>query len=382
MVMGHAGSQAQVFEDSLIDAAERVFGGTAAGALLIRLARMHLDEIQRVLHHRRRGVVAWHRNKGPAYVAAISRAARGGGRPLPAEIDGVRLVDALRRIGRVLSLEGSAALKESLDQHGDWLIALLERATDPQQALRILLGEEEDGTAAAPACLRIFNAKGIPGTVSALVRCEDGLLKCLTNYHVLFGNGGSVGDPVFSFDESNGLIAIGTTVRGHIGRVMDAGSPVFVDCALATLGDPASWSASLKRQLAALPVLEGACDPAIGGVVIKEGAATGLTTGRVVDIAYPDRPFIDGRQYDAPGQLLVRPLSAAGVLADIETNFCAGGDSGAVVFHADGCAVGLLWGANANGEGIACPIRPVLSALGIMPAATSAAPTSLTLVEA
>lgn len=160
---------------------------------------------------------------------------------MPAEIDGVQLVDALHRIRRVLLLEGSAALKESLDSHGDWLIALFERATDSKEALRILLGEEEDGVGAAPACLRIFNAKGIPGTVSALVRCDDGLLKCLTNYHVLFGNGGKVGDTVFALDESNGgsrLIAIGTALRGHIGRVMDGGSPVFVDCALATLGAP------------------------------------------------------------------------------------------------------------------------------------------------
>jgi hypothetical protein len=57
MVMAQTRPQAQVIEESLIDAAERLFGGTAAGGHLIRFARMHLEEIQRVLHHRRRGMV-------------------------------------------------------------------------------------------------------------------------------------------------------------------------------------------------------------------------------------------------------------------------------------------------------------------------------------
>jgi hypothetical protein len=189
---------------------------------------------------------------------------------------------------------------------------------------------------------------------------------------------------VFAIDESNGrqhLIAIGTSARGYIGRLMHDGSPVFVDCALATLGDPAGWPASLKQQLLALPVLESIGDPAIGSVVTKEGAATGHTAGRVIDIAYPDRPFIDARQYDAPGQVLVRPLSAAGILTEAEVNFCARGDSGAVIFNTHGRAVGLLWGANANGEGIACPIRAVLLALGIERATGSAEHSPPSLVE-
>jgi hypothetical protein len=384
MGTGQIAPHTGLIEESLVDAAERTFGATAVGARLVRLVRLHLDEIQRVLHHRRRGVVAWHRNKGPAFVAAISRAVRSGGRAVPQEIDGVRIGDALRRIGRVLSIEGSSSLQQSLDEHGEWLIATLERATEPEAALRILLGVD-NATATETASVHLVNIRGTPGTVSALVRCEDGLLRCLTNHHVLFGRGAGAGDGVFAVDESDGsprLIMIGTTARGHIGRVMHFGSPVFVDCALVTLGDPSGWPASLKRQLGALPVLRELRDPSIGGIAMKEGVATGHTTGRIVDIAYPDRPFIDGRQYDAPGQLLVQPVSAAGISTDVETNFCAGGDSGAVILDAQGHAIGLLWGSNANGEGIACPIRPVLAALGIEPAAASAQPSSPNLVEA
>ncbi len=371
-------------EQGLIDAAERLFGGTAVGARLIGLARTHLAEVQRVLHHRRRGVVAWHRNKGPAYVAAISRATRSVGRAVPTEIDGVRIGDALRGIRRVLAVEGSPALRRSLDEHGDWLIETLERATDPEEAFHMLLAEEDGAPAAAPTYLRVVNNKGKPGTVGALVRCEDGVMRCLTNHHVLFGNGGAAGEIIFAVGELSGrqhLVPIGTTTRGYIGRVMHSGVPTFVDCALATLSDPASWPASLKQQLSALPILREISDPAIGDVVMKCGSATGRTTGRIVDIAYPDRPFIDGQQYDAPGQVLVKPLSAAGVSSDVEINFCAGGDSGAVVVDAEGRATGLLWGSNANGEGIACPIRAVLSALGVESTDAPAAPNSLNLVE-
>jgi hypothetical protein len=45
--------------------------------------------------------------------------------------------------------------------------------------------------------------------------------------------------------------------------------------------------------------------------------------------------------------------------------FSADGDSGAVVVDAANKAIGLLWGTNVRGEGIACPIAPVLYAMNI-----------------
>jgi hypothetical protein len=365
--MGGIEAQAATERD-ILDVAAGLIGRTASGARLLRLAHMHLAEIQFLLHRHRRAMVAWHRNKGPAYIAAISRLLRHPGQAIPAEIDGVRLSEGLSSIRRVLSLEGSVGLKESLDEHGDWLIALLKRATEPEQAFRILFGSQEDAPAAARTRLRIVNVKGIPGTVSALVCCEDGVLRCLTNHHVLFGCDAGGGDTVFAIDESDGrghMVAIGTTTRGHIGRVIHSGLPVFVDCALATLSEPANWPESLKRKFAALPIVNEIAEAIVGSMVTKNGAATGQTSGRIIDIAYPDRPFVDGRQHDAPGQLLIKPLSAAGIASGTEVNFCHMGDSGSAIFDADGKAVGLLWGANANGEGIACPIGPVLETLKV-----------------
>jgi hypothetical protein len=92
--------------------------------------------------------------------------------------------------------------------------------------------------------------------------------------------------------------------------------------------------------------------------VTKCGAATGTTTGVVVSVDYADVAWIEGRPQAASRQLLVRSLGDEGP-------FSAAGDSGALVVNASGKAVGLLWGANSRGEGVACPIAPVLHAMNI-----------------
>jgi ABC-type uncharacterized transport system substrate-binding protein len=358
----------EVVEQRIFDAAEAAFGRTQAGQRLLRLARMHLAEIRFMLHHRRHVTVAWHRNKGPAYMTAIARAVRHPGRAVPNEIDGVRLSQAMRIMRQILFLEGSVELKESLEEHGDWLIDLIERATSGEEALRILTGDH--GLPAAPASpsVRIINAKGVPGTIGAIVRGNNNALKFLTNHHVLFGDGAIAGDKVCAVEERNGrthVIEIGATVSGHIGRVFYDGAAVFVDCAVGVFTNPERLPASLQDRLRAMVQFPGVADGAIGGMVTKDGAATGQTAGCIVDVAYPDVPLIDGRRYDAPRQLLIKPLTAAGLPPNLEVNFCAAGDSGAAVLDEHRRIVGLLWGANANGEGIACPIRPALEALEV-----------------
>ncbi len=357
----------EMTERRMFEAAEKTFSHTRDGRRLLRLARRHLPEIRSLLHHRRRVTVAWHRNRGPAYVAAIARAVRHPGRPVPAEIDGEPIVNGLHEVRTVLRLEGSPALADSLDEHGDWLISLFDGAPSTDHALRRLTGDVDPKVGIEPTCLHVVNAKGVPGSVSALVRTQDGTLHLLTNHHVLLGGSAAIGDKIWAVsadDGHPGLIEIGTTTSGYIGRVMDYGLPVFVDYAVGKLLGPESLPASIWARL---PVIADVADAAIGGLVTKQGVATGRTTGRIVDVAYPDLPLINGRQYDAPGQLLIKPVSAAGLPAGIDVNFCTPGDSGAVVFDEHHRAVGLLWGANANGEGIACPIRPVLEALAVAP---------------
>jgi hypothetical protein len=107
---------------------------------------------------------------------------------------------------------------------------------------------------------------------------------------------------------------------------------------------------------------------------LKTGGATGLTEGIVVDVARTERARASGRSHDAPGQIAVRSRTPGRA-------FSAYGDSGAALRTADGAVVGLLWGRNARGESVACPIAPVLWVLHARLARRAPTATSLAKVS-
>jgi len=76
----------------------------------------------------------------------------------------------------------------------------------------------------------------------------------------------------------------------------------------------------------------------------------------LVDTEHREPMLIDGQVLEAPGQLLVDPANPA-------VDFSAPGDSGAALLDGAGRMVGLVWGATRDGQGIACPIAPVLEYL-------------------
>lgn len=212
--------------------------------------------------------------------------------------------------------------------------------------------------------LRIANSRGVPGTAGALVVGADGSRCALTNHHVMFSGGTAVGDRVWAipseFDdgEARNAVCLGRASSGQMGRVTFGDETHFVDCAVVAIARETSFPAWLRAALAddTWPSETATAEP--GMRVFKHGATTGFTEGVVVDVAYPDHPFIDGRSWNAPGQLLVDSR-------DPELNFSAPGDSGAALLDEGGRIIGLLWGSNANGQGIACPIGPVLDCLGV-----------------
>ena len=211
--------------------------------------------------------------------------------------------------------------------------------------------------------LRIASAQGTPGTAGPVVMNAQGHRFVLSNHHVVFGGGARVDDPVWALPEEcdepaeRGAIRLGRAQPGVIGRVPAGAPSCFVDCALVELEDSSQHPPWLRSALRATQPDECAL-AAPGMCVVKSGAATGYTAGIVVDVAYADHPFIDGQWWTAPGQLLIDPR-------DAELNFSGPGDSGAAVLDEHRRIVGLLWGSNVNGQGIACPIAPVFSCLGV-----------------
>jgi hypothetical protein len=65
---------------------------------LLRLGERHRAECRDLVNTRRRLTVAWHRNRGPSWLAAFGRSARDPIYRIPDDIDGIRRADALRLI--------------------------------------------------------------------------------------------------------------------------------------------------------------------------------------------------------------------------------------------------------------------------------------------
>lgn len=206
------------------------------------------------------------------------------------------------------------------------------------------------------AALTIANRCGVPGTFGAVARTlHGGQAVVLSTWHVLFGRGSGEGGEVWVVDRSRGWrqrSRVGTALYGKIGMVRFDGEMYYVDCAVASCGDVPEGLSRVAAHGVARP----------GDRVTKSGAVTRTTSGVVVSANHFDVAQLDGRAYPAPRQLLVRTV-------DGSAPFCAEGDSGALLINEMGRAVGLLWGTNSRGEGVACPIGPVLYAMNITLAA-------------
>jgi hypothetical protein len=210
-----------------------------------------------------------------------------------------------------------------------------------------------------PPGTRIVNARGVPGTLGCCAWTRDTAERVLVgSWHVLFGEGARSGDGIYIVQEGQPQYALIAHARGGtLGPVAYDGATYHVDAAIALCRE----DAARRRLNPPNPVSpRSACWASAGDVVHMHGAASGTTSGIVVDVAYPDLAMIEGRPIDAPGQILVRPAEG-----DAVAPFAAIGDSGAVLIDSNARAVGLLWGSNGRGEGIACHLLPALEALNV-----------------
>lgn len=193
---------------------------------------------------------------------------------------------------------------------------------------------------------RIANARGVHGTLGCFaLSLEDRRPMLLTSQHVLFGAGGREGELVWLADPRPRKCA-GRTRHGRHGLVKHDGREIHLDCATAELdpaiADPASFRPEPPGD-----------DVKHNQLVRMLGATSGATQGTVSDVNYQGVARIAGRDFPTRGQILVKPERPGQA-------FTSDGDSGAALRDADGKVVGMLWGATPSGEGLACPIAPVL----------------------
>jgi len=204
---------------------------------------------------------------------------------------------------------------------------------------------------------RIANSTGVPGTRGWIAHTlHDPRPVLLSTWHVLFGNNARHGNAVWLVNSRGGkrsYSAIGRSLYGKLGVVSFGGDEHYIDCAVASCFDlPRNYFLTTKAG----GLLNDYESAQIGSRVKKTGAATGTTSGIIIDIDYVV-PFA-GRNCLGLAQILIRPI-------DQHQAFSAEGDSGALIVNESDKAVGLLWGINTRGEGIACPIAPVLYAMDI-----------------
>jgi hypothetical protein len=191
----------------------------------------------------------------------------------------------------------------------------------------------------------------MPGTLACVVRDNGtGRRLFLSAGHVLFDRGTGEGDPVWTtadFVAGRCDRPFGFTRWGKVGIVCHNDRDAFIDCAVGTLVDDVPVS----------PIAAGPA-PRPADAVFKVGQGSGETRGIVIAIDHLVEQVVHGRPFTAPGQILVEPAVAG-------APFLAAADSGALLCNGAGQAIGLLWGVNSRGEGLACPLGAVIAALGI-----------------
>lgn len=131
--------------------------------------------------------------------------------------------------------------------------------------------------------VRIVNSRGIPGTLGCLARTvHQHRPVFLTSCHVLFAAGALRHDSIWQVREAAGrrdYLLLGSALQGKRGIVRYRGEDYFVDCAIGALEAP------LQSEFACAPDSHAA--PKSGDRVVKTGAATGTTTGIIIDVSYP-----------------------------------------------------------------------------------------------
>ncbi|UNX54662.1 S1 family peptidase [Georgenia sp. TF02-10] len=197
------------------------------------------------------------------------------------------------------------------------------------------------------------------GTLGAFVRV-DGALHALSNYHVLVGSpSAAIGDPVLQPGPADG----GQDPADRIGTLagfvpLQPGADGLVDAAVAALADEAVDLDYPVGRVTTTAAVVGAEE------VAKVGRTTGLTHGRVTAIELDDVVVEYGEDLGElrfDDQIEVQSVGAG--------PFSRGGDSGSLVYRADGVAVGLLFAGSEtggdNGTGLTYlnPIGTVLDAL-------------------
>lgn len=89
---------------------------SAFGRAILAMYERHGPEARNLVEHDRRAKIAWHRNHGPAFLAKMLSGLESLDQPIPLEIEGLDLVEALRRITTVFVERGGYEIKRDAER--------------------------------------------------------------------------------------------------------------------------------------------------------------------------------------------------------------------------------------------------------------------------
>jgi hypothetical protein len=206
----------------------------------------------------------------------------------------------------------------------------------------------------------------IVGTLGCFVRLVDGMPGFLSNNHVVAAEnrghrgadrvlqpGGGAFDPVDLAGILEDFVALKASPPGASPRKGDA---VFneVDAGVVRLSEGASFSQGYL-PFRDLVVPNGVARANTEDLVFKVGRTTGLTYGKVTDVAAIVGPV----PYDLGPCWFRRSIVIEGLNG---TLFSDKGDSGSAIVRSNGEVIGLLYAGNGQ-QTYACPIEDVLAGL-------------------
>jgi hypothetical protein len=102
------------------------FIASAEGRRMLEMVEQHRPEVAHLVNHNRRVMVAWHRNKGPAFLNRAMNNARDPEERIPREIEGVTRRVLLGNMAEALSEHGSLALRKAVIEHRETILSFAE----------------------------------------------------------------------------------------------------------------------------------------------------------------------------------------------------------------------------------------------------------------
>lgn len=120
-----------------IDPFEIELNRTETGRAIVEMVRVHAKEILMLINHNRSVKVVWHRNHGPEFIASALRSGYEDDYFIEAEIEGVTVVQLLRRMAAALLEIGSPDLRKMIGTH----YAMVMHWAQRHQNLRAVFNE-------------------------------------------------------------------------------------------------------------------------------------------------------------------------------------------------------------------------------------------------